>query len=193
MSEVVLDLETQKLFKDIERDKVYQLKVSVVGVYDYASDAYRTFEEGEIKDLEPLLTSASRVIGFNIRRFDLPVLQPYLFSSIDRLPVLDILEEVSKGLGHRASLQSIAQATLGRGKSGSGLDAVKLFNEGRMEELKRYCLDDVRLTKEIYEYGLKHGKVFFFSDRVGKTFEVPVQWQDKRSSEPAGGFPQSLF
>ena len=45
-----------------------------------------------------------------------------------------------------------------------------------MEELKKYCFDDVRITKDIYEYGIKHGKIFFISNRDYQTHEVPVSW-----------------
>ena len=193
MSELVLDIETQKLFNETVRDKIHQLKVSVVGLYDYGRDLFQSFEESDLKALELILSNTTRLIGFNIRRFDLPVLQPYLFLSVDRLPVLDILDEVMKVLGHRVSLQSIAQATLGRGKSGSGVDAVRLYQEGKIEALKAYCLDDVRLTKEIYEYGQKHGKVLFFSERASKTFEVPVGWAPSPGGVTPTTFPKSLF
>jgi DEAD/DEAH box helicase domain-containing protein len=92
----------------------------------------------------------------------------------------------------------VAQATLQCSKSGSGWDAIKLFREGRMDELKKYCIDDVRLTKDIYEYGLKNGKILFTSNRDYQMHEVPVQWGgtvrellEKRENRNA--FPTSLF
>ena len=134
---LVLDLETQKTFNEVGRENLHKLKISVVGVYDYQDDNYRTYEENEIMELEQRLTAADLIIGFNIRRFEMAVLQPYLFTSVEALPVLDLMEEIEKVRGHRVSLQSVAQATLGTAKSGQGLDAVTLFHEGKMEELKR--------------------------------------------------------
>jgi len=190
---VVLDLETQKLFSDVggRRD---QLKVSVVGIYDYASNRYEMFEEREIPKLESFLRNASFLVGFNIREFDLEVLKPYLLMSLDGIPVLDLLEELEQNRGHRISLDSIAQATLKEGKSGSGLEAVQLFKEGRLEELKQYCLDDVRITKEIYEYGNSTGKILFLSNRDWQVHEVPVKWGEKGPAAAVKTpFPSTLF
>jgi len=191
---IVLDLETQKLFSEIDRGKRHLLRVSVVGVYDYGQKNYFIFEEKEISKLEPFLQQASFLIGFNIREFDLAVLKPYLISSLDHIPIIDLLEEIEQVRGHKVSLQSVAQATLKEGKSGSGLEAVQLFKEGRMEELKRYCLDDVRITKEVYEYGKREGKVYFFSNRDWQTHEISVNWGSKIPVlGDKGSFPSTLF
>jgi len=173
---VILDLETQKSFDEVGGRKMHLLRVSVVGIYSYFNDKYTTFEEKEIPELEKILKSASLIIGFNIKRFDLPVLEPYLSIPMHSLPTLDIMEEVVRVTGHRVSLNSVAQATLGEVKSGSGLDAIRFFREGKMEKLKRYCLDDVRITREIYEYGLKYGKLAFTSKYGRKKRSIPVSW-----------------
>ena len=125
------------------------------------------------------------MIGFNHRRFDMPVLQPY-FKEIDlsKLPMLDILEELHRTLGHRVSLDSVAKATLGTQKSGHGLDAIKYWNNGELDKLKKYCLDDVRITKEVYEYGAKNKELQFF-DRYGvNKMKVTVGWK-WHDEEPA--------
>lgn len=189
---LVLDLETQKTFDEVGRQNLHKLKVSVVGIYDSLREEYKIYEESEIHALEERLKSAELLIGFNIRRFDLPVLSPYLFLSIETLPVLDIMEEIEKVRGHRVGLHSVAQATLGVTKSGEGWNAVHLYAHGKIDELKQYCLDDVRLTKEIYDYGCREGHVFFISNRDWKKYEIPVSWNEtadlKRES-----FPTSLF
>ncbi|MFZ5803132.1 MAG: ribonuclease H-like domain-containing protein [Candidatus Omnitrophota bacterium] len=199
---MVLDLETQRSFKDFSKSKnqtLDKLKISVVGVYDYQDQMYRTFEEKEVMKLEQRLKEIDLLIGFNIRRFDLPVLAPYLFIPTEKLPVLDLLEDVETARGHRASLDSIAKATLHQQKSGSGKDALALFQAGRMEELKKYCLDDVRLTKEIFEYGVREQKVFFTSTWDYQTYEIPVRWQEavreaqQRAEQNSRTFPSSLF
>ena len=107
---LVLDLETQRLFSEVD-GKRHQLKVSVVGVYDYASKAYEVFEEKEIQRLESYIRKASFLIGFNIRDFDLEVLRPYLLMPVEGIPVLDLLEEIERSRGHRGSLESVAQGT----------------------------------------------------------------------------------
>lgn len=192
---IVLDLETQKAFGEVGRDQHHRLKISVAGIYRYDTDEYLAIEEKDILALEPILKSTGLLIGFNIKHFDLPVLAPYFFSSVSDLPVLDLLEEIEKVRGHRVTLESLAEATLKRGKSGTGRDAIELFRQGRIEELKRYCLDDVRITKEIYEFGKVNGKVFFRSNRDFRVHEIPVDWAKFQPvTKPAdSSFPTSLF
>lgn len=193
---VVLDVETQRGFHEVDRKKLHLLKISVACAYDSKTDSYLSFEEKEMLKLEELLKQADLIVGFNIRDFDFEVLAPYLLTPVKNFPVLDLLVEFEKARGHRIGLQSLAQATLQRSKSGSGWDALKLFQEGRLEELKKYCLDDVRLTKEIYEYGIQHGKISFISNRDYQTYEVPVSWGSlgrELKEQKKEEFPTSLF
>ena len=196
---LVLDLETQRSFKDVGKHNLHKLKVSVVGVFDYLTGSYETYEEKDLLQLEKRIRDVDLLIGFNIRRFDLPVLAPYLFMPIENLPVLDLLDTIEKVRGHRASLDSIAQPTLKLHKSGDGMNALILFQEGKMEALKQYCLDDVRITKEVYEYGKANGKIYFTSTWDYKTYEIPVNWEEETqkflsSVKPAKvEFPTSLF
>ncbi len=192
---IVLDLETQKGFHEVDRSKLHLLKVSVVGIYDSYDDAYHSYEEKEFLRLEERLKLADLLVGFNIVGFDLKVLVPYLLMDVRKLKVLDLLDEIHKTLGHRVSLQSLAQGTFKDSKSGSGWNAIQLYKDGRMDELKSYCLDDVRLTKQIYDYGLEHNKVFYFSNRDFAVHEVPVNWGSEALSraEPESSFPTSLF
>lgn len=178
---VVLDLETQREFSEVEGRRPELLGVSVAGVYSYAEDRYEAYVEADLSTkLAPRLQAAELLIGFNIRRFDLPVLQPYLSFPVTSLSVLDIMEDVVKNLGHRVSLDSLAQATLGRGKSGSGLDALRWFKEGRMDLIAKYCLDDVRLTKELYDSGKQHGRIFATSRFSGEKLQIPVFWPERK-------------
>ena len=58
-------------------------------------------------------------------------------------------------------LESVAQGTIGSGKSGNGLEALLYYKNGRMDLLKKYCLDDVRVTKEVYDFALKNQKLLY--------------------------------
>ncbi len=187
--QAVLDLETQKIFDEIGSRNPGELGVSVVGVYFYENDEYICYEESLIGELERRLSNTSRIIGFNIRRFDFPALQPYLkHIDLAQMEIVDIMDDLEKLLGHRVSLQSVASATLGVGKSGSGLDAVHYYRSGEMEKLKKYCLDDVRLTKEVYEFGKKNGLVYYLSKDGSNRLTARVNWQD-----PAPPSNLSLF
>ncbi len=177
---IVLDLETQRDFNEVEGRRSELLGVSVVGIYRYGADRYETFLESELRNLVPLLQEAELVIGFNIKRFDLPVLSPYLPFPISTIPVLDIIDDAVKQLGHRVSLESLCQATLGKGKSGSGLQALAWFKEGKFDLIKKYCLDDVRLTKELFDYGKQHGKLFATNRYGSDKLEIPVFWPERK-------------
>jgi len=192
---IVLDLETQKGFHEVDRSKLHQLKVSVVGIYDSYDDKYHSFEEKELAQLEARLKLADLIVGFNIVDFDMRVLSPYLLTDVKKFRILDLMVEFHKVRGHRVSLQSLAQATLNDSKSGSGWDALQLFKDGRWEDLKKYCLDDVRITKAIFDYGLKHKKVHFFSNRDFMNHEVALDWSQclENDVEEETAFPTSLF
>ena len=196
---ITLDIETQRGFHEVDRKKLHLLKVSVACIHDTKTDAYLAFEEKEMTRLEEILKQADLIVGFNIRDFDMEVLAPYFATPVKNFPMLDLLVEFEKVRGHRASLQSIAQATLNISKSGSGWDALGLYKEGRMDELKKYCIDDVKITKAVYEYGAKNGKILFLSNRDYQTHEVAVSWgnalkevKEKQKREEKA-FPTSLF
>ncbi len=172
---IVLDLETKRRFSDVGGDSK-KLGVSVVGIYDYKDSHTKTFLEQELNELFKLLESCSYIIGFNVVSFDLQVLQPYYPGNISKLPVFDILDYAKEKIGRRLGLNDFAFATLNKKKTGHGLAAVEYFKEGKMEELKKYCLDDVMLTKELFEYGIQHGEIFYLNE-VGK-ISVKVDWKE---------------
>ncbi len=179
-SPIVLDLETQHIFRDVAYNHK-KLKVSVVGIYDYATNCFEAFFENELQTLFAKLEMASFIIGFNINKFDLPVLSPYYLGSIKQFETVDLLDEVEKSLGFRVALDDLARATLGVKKSGHGLTAIEYFKKGEFNKLKEYCLQDVRITKELYEYGKNNGKLFFLDARGKK--EIPVNFsKGKRQS-----------
>ncbi len=173
---VILDLETQKIFQEVA-GKVDKLGISVVGLYNYADDSYKAYFEKDLPGLFPILETASLIIGFNIVRFDLEVLKPYYVGDITKFNTLDLLEEIKKVLGKRIALEELVKETLKAKKEGHGLMAVNYYKEGKLDLLKKYCLSDVRLTKELYEYGKNYGKVFY-QGPYGRV-EIKTDWGRK--------------
>jgi DEAD/DEAH box helicase domain-containing protein len=162
LKKIVLDLETQKSFEDVGgRGKNHLMKVSVCGIYDYSLDRYSIFEEHELPRLGVILQAADQIIGYNIKNFDFAVLQPYLNFDLGKIPYYDMLEEIEKVIGHRIRLDDVAKGTIGSGKTGNGLEALLYYKNDRMDLLKKYCLDDVRITKEVYDYALKNQKLLY--------------------------------
>lgn len=173
LRKVVLDLETKNSFQEIGRRDPAALDLSLVGIYDSASDSYQSFLEGELSELWPILERADLLIGFNIVNFDVPILDKYYQGNLHSLRTLDLLTEVERSLGRRIGLDALAQATLGSAKSASGMDAIRWWRSGEIEKIRRYCLDDVRITKELYEYALAHGSLAY-EDR-GEKRAIPLK------------------
>ncbi len=171
--EVVLDIETQNTFQDVGAYNPALLSVSLVGVYFYETDTYEAFLEPDLPKLWPRLERADRIIGYNLIGFDYPCLQRYYTGDIMRLPTVDLLVDIEKQIGHRVKLDDVAHATLGVGKSGHGLMAVEYWRKGEIEKLKDYCLQDVKVTRDVYEHVLNNQELFYF-DRQGNKQRVPL-------------------
>ncbi len=174
--EIVLDIETQNSFADVGGVFHDKLKISLIGVYYYETDEYASYLEHELPALWPRLERADRIIGYNTKGFDYPVMNAYYPGDVAAFPSLDVLEEIARALGFRVKLDDVAQATLGVGKNGHGLQAIEFFRKGQLDKLRDYCLMDVKITKEVYEYGKEHGELFFF-DRSGQKKAVPVDFR----------------
>jgi DEAD/DEAH box helicase domain-containing protein len=99
------------------------------------------------------------LITFNGDHFDIPLLNKYYSGDLTKIKSLDLLAEVKKSLGRRIKLDTIAEATLGIKKSGHGLEAVTWWKEGQIDKIIKYCIDDVKITKDIYDYAIKNGKL----------------------------------
>lgn len=116
------------------------------------------------------------MIGFNLLNFDYAVLKAYTSERLSELATLDLLDDLYNKLGFRASLDALAHATLGASKSRDGLDAIRWYREGKIEELIAYCRDDVAITKKLFEHGRDNGFVSFI-DHYGKKTRVNVMWK----------------
>ena len=185
---LVLDLETKHTFREFAEPE--KLGITVAAVYDYASEKPYAFLESEIGKLFPLLENSSYIIGFNVKSFDLAVLRPYYPGNVDQFPVFDILDDIREKLGRRLALNDIILATLGKKKTGHGLMAIDMYKEGRIEELRQYCADDVRLTKEIFDYGVKNGEIFYLNE-LGKT-SIKVDWKKYKEESGTSETPLTL-
>src|SRR3989344_6734824 len=116
---VILDLETKHSFREFDDAK--KLGITVVAIYNYADKKGIVFTEKELAQLYPILENASYIIGYNIRSFDMNVLQAYYPGNTASLPVFDILDDIKNIIGKRIGLNDAASATLNEKKSGHGL------------------------------------------------------------------------
>jgi DEAD/DEAH box helicase domain-containing protein len=180
MDTLVFDIETQNFFTDpdVGWDNFDALKISVVGVYSYLYDKYFAFEEHEMDKLAELFAEASRVVGFSINRYDVPVLNRY-FQKLGASALnlwekerVDLLEEIELAAEQRVSLSRLAEANLGVKKDLHGSAAIGLYRAGKIGELKEYCLNDVKLTKALYDLYEKQNYFLMPDKRTGEVVKV---------------------
>jgi DEAD/DEAH box helicase domain-containing protein len=173
---IVLDVETQNSFKDVGgRSNLAALKISVAVAFWYPDQKFHVFMEDEMEDFEKLLIKADTIVGFNTIGFDNPVIQPYMKQvRLDTKNQIDMMLKIEEKLGYKISLDSIAGATLGHKKLSHGLEAIKMYREGRMDELTAYCQEDVNITKEIFEYGRKNKSIKF--NAGWEDYEIEIDW-----------------
>jgi len=196
MNRIVLDIETQNLFADVGgKENLTKLSLSMAGVYSYTDNAFLTFTESEMPEFEKLLKNTNLVIGFNTNHFDLPILQKYFSFDLSKIQSLDIMEDVINSVGHRVSLDDLLTNTLNAKKSANGLLAVQYWREGRIEELRKYCLNDVRLTRDLYEHGLKNGQIKFTARdaNLPYTKTIRVNWAEYSNFQSNSAWTPTLF
>jgi len=177
---IVFDIETQNTFADVSND-LKKLKVSVVSIYSYLTDTYQSFSEDELVKLWPILEKADLLIGYNSEYFDIPVLNNYYLGDLSQIPHLDLLKRIKESLGRRIKLDDVAGATLDISKSADGLQAVRWWKEGEVEKIKKYCEQDVKVTKEVHDFG-KINKQLFYKTFTGDVVPFAVNFEKKEQN-----------
>jgi DEAD/DEAH box helicase domain-containing protein len=176
----VLDLETQRSAAEVGGwQRADLMRISCGVLYDSQKDIFVEYLENQIDRLIDDLQRVDLVVGFNIKRFDYLVLKGYTAFDFSTLNTLDILETVQNYLGFRLSLAHLSRATLGASKQADGLQALQWWKEGRIGEIVDYCKMDVKLTRDLFNFGKDNGYLIFIN-REQKKARIPVQWQADR-------------
>jgi DEAD/DEAH box helicase domain-containing protein len=183
-NEVVLDIETKNTFQDVGGFFPTKLNVSVVVAYYYEFDEYRHYLEDDLPRLYNDLERSGRIITYNGIGFDMPVLNQHYAGDLLQLPQCDMLAIIRESLGFRIKLDDVASATIGTKKSAHGLLAVKWWKEGKYQEVIDYCQQDVKVTKDVYEFGVKNGFILF-DDRTGERRQVNIDFKEEKKKDDA--------
>jgi DEAD/DEAH box helicase domain-containing protein len=104
------------------------------------------------------------------------VLKGYSAFRFADLKTFDLLQEISKQLGYRLSLNHLAHKTLNREKSADGLKSLQWFKEGKMAEVVAYCEKDVEITRDLFLFGAANGYLLF-ETKNGRSVRLPVEWK----------------
>jgi hypothetical protein len=174
---VYFDLETQRTANDAGGwDRKRDMGMSIGVTYSTALGEYRVYSEQQVDALIDQLLKADLVVGFNVINFDYEVLMGYTILDLPhQCRTLDLMADIEGLLGHRLSLDSVATASLGFGKTGDGLDAIRWWREGRLLEIAEYCCFDVKCTKLVHEFGVEKKKVHYVN-RFQQKCSVDVAW-----------------
>lgn len=185
MRKITFDIETRNIFSEVNSNDPTALDISVVCIHDSLTDSYSSYLQEDFPKLWPLLEQADMLITFNGDHFDIPLLNKYYSGDLSKIKSLDLLVEVKNSLGRRIKLDTIAEATLGTNKSGHGLQAVEWWKTGEIDKIIKYCIEDVKITKQLYDYALANGKLKY-KDLVGgaiKDIKLDTKgWEMKKES-----------
>lgn len=135
--------------------------ISCICAYDYTEDRYRTFFDDNMNDFFVLAHESEMVVGFNSHNFDNRTVEEVVGINLD-FKTYDILREVwrSKKLNpdkfspstHGGyGLEDLCLVNFNTTKTGSGAIAPIDFQRGHYGNLVDYCLNDVRLTKLLFD------------------------------------------
>jgi len=183
MRKLIFDIETKNSFQEVGSNNPADLDISVVCVYDYEADRYDSYLEKDFKNLWPIIEKADMLIGFNSEHFDTPLLNKYYPGDLTKIKNLDILKEIKNSLGRRIKLDTIAEATLGKKKTGHGLEAITWWKNGEIDKIIKYCLEDVKITKEVYEYALKNSSLKYKDGNELKEIKLDTgNWEKEDAS-----------
>lgn len=173
---MVLDVETRRSAAEAGGwNRADRMGVSVAVLYDAGDDSFTTYTQDALPHMFARLREADVVVGFNIARFDYAVLQPFAPYTLADLPTLDLLARIKERLSYRVSLDNVAQASLDEAKSADGLQALRWWQEGKVEEIAAYCRKDVDITRRVYLYGLERGFVLF-TNKAGQKVRAMVDF-----------------
>jgi DEAD/DEAH box helicase domain-containing protein len=174
----IFDIETQRSAQEVGGwHRADLMKMSCAVLYDSKKDQYFEFLDDQVDQLIEHFKKCDLVVGFNVKRFDFRVLAGYSGFNFEKLPTLDILEDVHNRLGYRLSLDHLAKVTLGKKKTADGLQALRWWKQGRIREIIDYCKKDVEITRDLFLYGQKNGYLLF-TNKAKKTVRIPVKWAE---------------
>src|SRR3990167_9363414 len=183
MRKIFFDIETKNTFDEAGAREPEKLDLSVVAIFDSETDKYTSYSQEELGMLWPILEKTDVLIGFNTDHFDIPLLNKYYSGDLKKIRSLDLLKEVKKSLGRRIKLDTLAEATLGRNKTADGLSASRWWKEGKKEQVRDYCIEDVRITKDIYDYALANGHLKYKDGKDIKEIKIDTSfWESAPTS-----------
>ena len=179
---VYFDLESQRSADEVGWGNIDLMFMSIGVVYIEPLNEFMVFTEDRVQDLIDILFSADRVVGFNLYHFDYKVLSHYTNKDFNKIPTTDMFIDIKEALkrDRGPSLDNIASSTLdGVHKSAKGIMALQWWKEGKVDEIIKYCTSDVTITRDVFKYAIKHGKLYALNTKQNKV-EFKINWKIRK-------------
>ncbi len=190
MNTIFFDLEIQCTYNELnlfkKEDKIpSKLRMSIGGILyeENNTEIHKFFGETQTTQLLKVLNNADLIIGHNILRFDYIVLEQYTKENLRTKLYDKTFDTLIKLLPFTnnlwTSLDNLAQLNLGISKPHSGEKIPQMWRNNQIKEVEEYLLNDLRMTRDIYNYIKKNGKVKYTEKDYGRVVgdvEVPVKW-----------------
>jgi len=201
-TELFFDIETKKLFEEIDTHNPADLGISIVSVYKRKIDntgkeiegQMFSFWEDDFPKMWPLFTNVDRVVGYNSLGFDIPALAPLCPYDFKKLIHFDMLDAIKNKLGFRLSLNSVATETINASKIDVGTNAPLYWaqqTEESLSKLKYYCEADVAITRDVYDFVMKNSYLKYKDKwNTVRQFEIDFSYpkQEKHQENQMGLF-----
>jgi hypothetical protein len=135
-----------------------------------------------------MLDEATHIYTFNGIEFDLPRFARHCGRGTEAwaLKTVDPLFAMKNVLGFGAcvKLNDVLTENGYSPKSGSGLEAIEMWHDGRHEALMAYCMDDARLTYELCasKNGIKWGRRWILNLNNPRILEFQPPVKDTSSA-----------
>lgn len=187
---ITFDIETANIFSEVGSSDPAALTLALIAIHDSATDTFDSFLADDLPRLWKVLEQADILVGFNSDHFDIPLLNKYYPGNLSRIKSLDLLKEIHSVLGRRIKLDAVAEGTLGENKSAHGLQTLKWWREGKVELVREYCIQDVAITRKVFDYALKNKSVRY--KELGKVKEVRLNTARWLSTDKVGALTHTL-
>ncbi len=173
---VVFDIETRRGPEEVGGwANTHLMGLAAAVVWDSLDKTFTTYFEKDVDALIRKLRSADLVVGFNVMKFDYGVLKAYTGFDLKSLPTFDILVDIYRRLGYRLGLGPLAEKTLGEKKTADGPQSLQWVREGRLDMVEEYCRHDVKLTRDLFQFGMDNQYLVF--EKKGVDLKLPVDWE----------------
>jgi DEAD/DEAH box helicase domain-containing protein len=172
---LVFDLETQRSAEEVGGwHNAHLMRLALAVTWDSREQRFETFREADVEALLARLATADLVVGFNVLGFDYRVLRGYTDRDLSALPTFDLLDAIHARIGFRLGLGHLGEETLGVAKSADGLQSLRWWREGRIDQIEAYCRDDVRLLRDLFEHACQNGQLIFRT-KGGERVRLPLR------------------